>query len=420
MPPVLFIMISVVVAACIGGVTNYIAIRMLFRPRTAIFIGRWRLPFTPGLFPKRKKDIARSLGHVVATYLVTPESISTLLMKPHFKHTVEARLRRSLERWLDSDRTLFDIVSPLWTREQSEAVCVQVAKWLRRFAAMGMEWAWERREQWQVTLGALIPGWGEEKKEQCAALLADWLRTELDKMIVSPEGTALLRQLLRRAIEQAAGGMLGAFASMFINEDKIITKVQASLLQKLSAKDPDTAQLLTRLVKRKLDEWEHLKLVDLVEWIVSGFSSESTSESTSRSSISRHSDSDFSAAESSVPQSFIHLLDQHLHWEKWLVQAGVLPLKQMVNARMKRWLYEKAPTFIDVGLRLLALNVKQIVGAIELPKLVEEQISRFPVERFEQLLLDVTGRELRAITWLGALLGGMIGLFQAILLKWNF
>jgi len=32
------------------------------------------------------------------------------------------------------------------------------------------------------------------------------------------------------------------------------------------------------------------------------------------------------------------------------------------------------------------------------------------------MILDVTGKEFRAITWLGVLLGGLIGLIQSLLI----
>jgi uncharacterized membrane protein YheB (UPF0754 family) len=52
--------------AIIGYITNHIAIRMLFRPSEAKFIGRFRVPFTPGIIPRRKDEIAVLLGRTVA------------------------------------------------------------------------------------------------------------------------------------------------------------------------------------------------------------------------------------------------------------------------------------------------------------------------------------------------------------------
>lgn len=47
-----------VLGAVIGSVTNYIAIKMMFRPYTEKYIFGKKLPFTPGIIPARRKDIA--------------------------------------------------------------------------------------------------------------------------------------------------------------------------------------------------------------------------------------------------------------------------------------------------------------------------------------------------------------------------
>ena len=47
----------VVVGAVIGGVTNVIAIRMLFHPFKPYYIFKMRIPFTPGLIPKKEKKL---------------------------------------------------------------------------------------------------------------------------------------------------------------------------------------------------------------------------------------------------------------------------------------------------------------------------------------------------------------------------
>ena len=54
-----------VVGAVIGYITNDIAIRMLFRPHKAVYIGKWRLPFTPGIVPRRKDQLAKILGEAI-------------------------------------------------------------------------------------------------------------------------------------------------------------------------------------------------------------------------------------------------------------------------------------------------------------------------------------------------------------------
>ena len=53
-----------------------------------------------------------------------------------------------------------------------------------------------------------------------------------------------------------------------------------------------------------------------------------------------------------------------------------------------------------------------LTRGLDVPQLVETKVAAFPVERLEALILEVSRRELAAITWLGGLLGAIIGLGQ--------
>jgi uncharacterized membrane protein YheB (UPF0754 family) len=57
-----------------------------------------------------------------------------------------------------------------------------------------------------------------------------------------------------------------------------------------------------------------------------------------------------------------------------------------------------------------------MVEAINIEKLVTEQIGSFSLQEMERLVFAVTGQQLKAITWFGAGLGLLIGLFQDILI----
>ena len=53
------------IGAVIGYFTNYIAVKMLFRPRKEIRVFGRVLPFTPGAIPKNKPRLAKAVGDVV-------------------------------------------------------------------------------------------------------------------------------------------------------------------------------------------------------------------------------------------------------------------------------------------------------------------------------------------------------------------
>jgi len=54
------------VGAIIGYFTNWLAIKMLFRPYKTIKFAGIALPFTPGLLPREKDKLAVSLGETVS------------------------------------------------------------------------------------------------------------------------------------------------------------------------------------------------------------------------------------------------------------------------------------------------------------------------------------------------------------------
>lgn len=70
-----------IAGAIIGYFTNDIAIKMLFRPYRAIYIGKRRLPFTPGLIPSNQDRLAKRISDTIMGSLLTPEELQNLAKK---------------------------------------------------------------------------------------------------------------------------------------------------------------------------------------------------------------------------------------------------------------------------------------------------------------------------------------------------
>ncbi|MGH8056701.1 MAG: DUF445 domain-containing protein [Candidatus Entotheonellia bacterium] len=83
------------VGAFIGWLTNYVAIKMLFRPRAP-----WRILglSLQGVMPKRQHDLALRVGEVVERELLNPQdlldAINTEEIKTHLAAVVESRVDR--------------------------------------------------------------------------------------------------------------------------------------------------------------------------------------------------------------------------------------------------------------------------------------------------------------------------------------
>ena len=77
-----------IMGAIIGIFTNYIAIKMLFRPYTERYIGKFHVPFTPGIIPRRQEALAGALGQMVSERLVRDEDLKEKLLSEEFSGTV--------------------------------------------------------------------------------------------------------------------------------------------------------------------------------------------------------------------------------------------------------------------------------------------------------------------------------------------
>lgn len=90
----------IIVGAVIGWITNVLAIKMLFRP-----IRPFRIPLVnitiQGLIPKRRRDIAKSIGDVVEKELVSINEIFDKLVTEENKQEVISIIREKLLKVID-------------------------------------------------------------------------------------------------------------------------------------------------------------------------------------------------------------------------------------------------------------------------------------------------------------------------------
>lgn len=383
----LTVLIGVTVAAFVGGATNYLAIKMLFHPRKPVYLWGRKLPFSPGLIPKRKQEISKSLGKVVSDYLVTTEGLNAHLHKPEFVLKVETKLMREIERLSSSTDTLEELALRYWSREQVDNFRNQLVLWLREKSREGIRAYWEAQGLSAKKIGDLIPKEKGDYRTDLVLKSTDFIIGQLKSELESPGAEQLIRKMTVQMMDQA-GGFLGTLAGVFMDEEKVAGKVRAALYRQLDS--PSVRESLSGFISRKLDQAEELTLEQVIGFF---------SEQEAKEWISGYA-------------------DNLLPWEEWIRKAGEWTLADLLAPR-KEWLQAKVPAASAKVLSLVSSRMDRLINVIDLPVLVEEQVNNFPVERLEQIILSVSGKELRAITWLGAILGSFIGLFQAMLMLWT-
>lgn len=95
-----------VMGLIIGYITNNIAIKMLFRPHSAKYIGSHRVPFTPGLIPKEKERIATTLGSVISNELLSSDTMYDALLSDKILSGIRGLIDRGFERMKAAKTTL--------------------------------------------------------------------------------------------------------------------------------------------------------------------------------------------------------------------------------------------------------------------------------------------------------------------------
>ncbi|MBR5947163.1 MAG: DUF445 family protein [Clostridia bacterium] len=114
-------LIAPVVGGVIGYLTNYIAIKMLFHPHKAVYIGKWRVPLTPGLIPKEQGNIAKSIGGVISSDLLNEDTLRQVLTSDETVEKIRGAMTSLVEANRDNGSTLKEVLSSAVSAEIAES-----------------------------------------------------------------------------------------------------------------------------------------------------------------------------------------------------------------------------------------------------------------------------------------------------------
>lgn len=364
-----------IIGAAIGGVTNHLAIKMLFRPHEAIYIKNWRVPFTPGLIPKRRDELARQLGLTVVNYLLTPETFRKKFFSKDIQDKVEQFVQTKVEETIfTNDKTIQD--------------------WLTLAGFSHMPTTIENK------IEAIVEGQFESMKNTLSTksihtLLSADIQQTIDAKIpvavrhilekgedyfLSPEGELTIKAMIDDFL--SSKGSLGGMINMFLGDSSsLVAKVQRELIKFLQA--PGTTALLTKIFTQEWDKLKERPAMDFLQDIrfdlllmkVQGYVKEQL------------------AVEERLKQPISYYWPEGNTWMKETVIPQVIE-KAFVKAEEK---------------------LEDVLKRLNLQEIVREQVDSFPVAKLEELVLGISKREFKMITVLGAVLGGLIGIVQGLI-----
>ncbi|MED5073069.1 DUF445 family protein, partial [Anoxybacillus geothermalis] len=253
----IYLSFMVAVGALIGGVTNLIAIVMLFRPHEPMYLFGKRLPFTPGLIPKRRRELAEQLGKTVVEHLVTPEGLRRKLNDSAFMAGVVEEGRKWLKRWLARRETPAQLLERLGIRSPDER--------LEALAAGQAAQAYERWSQtWRTRpIRDILPLELKETMEARIEQLAGYLADRALEYFSSVEGKQQLSGMIQRFFQER--GMVGGVLQMLLGNVNLVDKVQPEIGKFL--RHAGTRAAIARLLWTEWNKWIDYPLATVEEMV---------------------------------------------------------------------------------------------------------------------------------------------------------
>jgi uncharacterized membrane protein YheB (UPF0754 family) len=121
-------LVTIGVGALAGGVTNTVAIWMLFHPYEAPRLGRWRVGFLQGAVPKNQPRLAAAIGRTVGNRLLTPEDLEQTFTNVEFRSAFDQRLGMFVEGVLERERGSLRDLIPASLLDELEPVIEEVVE----------------------------------------------------------------------------------------------------------------------------------------------------------------------------------------------------------------------------------------------------------------------------------------------------
>lgn len=298
------LIIGPLVGAVIGLITNGIAIKMIFRPLYAKYLWGIKIPFTPGIIPKEKGRIAKSIGNAISENLMNRETLEKTLLSQDMLSRLDNTLDNYIQKLFQNKQTLRVYLYELLSKEEIDQIIINT-------------------------------------KED--------ITTILQKELSDPKlGNHVSGIVVKHAISKVQESLLGLLGiDRFIN----LIALPAELL-------------LAKNINEMLTNNSHQLIHDFLD----------------------------KGADRLLEMQMCEIMKAHTQ--------QIELFKMYVISAYQKIITEQLP---------------RILNTLDISKVVEGRINEMDVREVEQLLFQIMDKELKAIVWLGGLLGFIMGFINVIL-----
>ena len=248
------------IGAVIGYCTNYIAVKMLFRPLKPIKIGNRTLPFTPGIIPKGQGRMAKALGQAVGEHLLTKEDFEKMLLSEDIKNAVVDAVSRKAEKLKHTDASLEEFLSQYTGQEEYDLMRDKLEDYITEKITEKITEGVEK-----LDIGAIIveEGTKEIKEKFKGGMLSMFLNDELIQSVAAPIGKKVddyIKENGEEKIRPAVVAQLAAAESKSVAEWTELLPVSDKKLRQI------VENIYVRFVNEKAEELaEKFHVAEIVE-----------------------------------------------------------------------------------------------------------------------------------------------------------
>jgi len=393
-----------IVGGIIGYFTNDVAIKMLFRPYRALYLGKQRIPFTPGLIPRNQERLARRISDTIMGSLLTPDELQKLARRLLQTERVQSALlwllKLALEQ-LESDK------------EQKTAKIVanilrdlfgQSLPRLLKVLARREDFLEEQLNQIfdQVILEFQL-------SNDQSGKLADWVTQAVAppdriRQVLIDFLTDRNIQVIDEGFREKTSGTYWVVANLFGVRNSLV-RLRAFCLDEREACNKVLAELVFSLgVKTRLREWlQNLSLQDLPVSTVRQL------RKTMRESVRQY----LQDRGADVLQG----LSKSVDWENVAsVVLARLQSSEAVTSSLEVISQELALILERYLERDLENIVAQAIPILNIDQVIVDRVGATSPADLENAINGIVKSELQAIVNLGGILGFVIGLLQSAIL----
>lgn len=496
--------IASLIGAIIGYLTNWLAIKMLFRPYTEKRIFGIKIPFTPGLIPKEKSRISASVGETIGKHLLSKDTIIESLCSSEMNLKLRNGVESKVKALINSTYTLeqetkkivgekYDvfinfvnkkifntIIDHINTEKFVDGISQEIIVLINKLLEKNPNVVLDNNLYKNIKASILNKGKSALKSED----FKDYISNEVKKKIDDANGKEItlkdvipksfistiqvciynndekvckgIKQLLneektKEKIMSFIKGMISSNVSpmvaMFLDPSMLTSKFIGGIDNYLASED--NRKEIVIIINESLDRVLQSKVSEVLENF-----SENIIDSNIESIVQvinekilneKLMDSIYEIFENKIRDeekiiNLVKVVDLESKGLEFLNKTinRIINSEQMQN-KMKNIINDSISNLMnnklcvimegkeekvvsiscdiaqDIFNRFIENQAAEVVETLNVSKIVENKINEFDVAFAEEIILEIASKELSAITWLGGLLGAIMGILSPLL-----